>query len=96
MKAIPFQTGDVIAEIETDKATMEVESINDGKIGKIFVPAGTESVKVNSRIAVILEDGEDSDAIADAPITTPEQSISQPSVEKRLQLLFLQHQLKIP
>ena len=56
-------TGDIIAEIETDKATMEVESINDGKIGKIMIPAGTENVAVNTKIAVLLEDGEDSSAI---------------------------------
>ncbi|MEH6728532.1 MAG: biotin/lipoyl-containing protein, partial [Hyphomicrobiales bacterium] len=59
-------SGDVIAEIETDKATMEVESIDEGVIGKIFVEEGTENVKVNSRIAVILEDGESADSISDA------------------------------
>ena len=63
-------TGDIIAEIETDKATMEVESINDGKIGKIMIPAGTENVAVNTKIAVLLEDGEDSDAI-DTSESTP-------------------------
>ena len=52
------ESGDVIAEIETDKATMEVESVDDGVIGKILVPAGTEGVKVNELIAVLLEDGE--------------------------------------
>ena len=51
-------SGDVIAEIETDKATMEVESIDEGKIGKILVPEGTEGVKVNAVIAVILTEGE--------------------------------------
>src|SRR5208282_5825403 len=51
--------GDVIAEIETDKATMEVEAVDEGKLGKILVPAGTEGVKVNTPIAVILVDGED-------------------------------------
>ncbi len=53
------RSGDVIAEIETDKATMEVEAVDEGKIGKILVPAGTEGVKVNTPIAVILSDGED-------------------------------------
>lgn len=57
-------SGDVLAEIETDKATMEVESIDEGVIGKIFVEAGTEGVKVNARIAVILEEGEDASAIS--------------------------------
>ena len=47
------RSGDVIAEIETDKATMEVEAVDEGKIGKILVPAGTEGVKVNTPIAVI-------------------------------------------
>ncbi|MDC9824721.1 pyruvate dehydrogenase complex dihydrolipoamide acetyltransferase [Devosia sp. ZB163] len=51
-------SGDVIAEIETDKATMEVEAVDEGKIGKIVVPEGTEGVKVNAVIAVILQDGE--------------------------------------
>jgi len=51
-------SGDVIAEIETDKATMEVEAVDEGVLGKILVPAGTENVKVNAPIAVLLEDGE--------------------------------------
>ncbi len=50
--------GDVIAEIETDKATMEVEAVDEGRIGKILVPAGTQGVKVNQLIAVLLEEGE--------------------------------------
>ncbi|MEL7544712.1 MAG: pyruvate dehydrogenase complex E1 component subunit beta [Pseudomonadota bacterium] len=59
-------SGDVIAEIETDKATMEVEAVDEGKIGKILIEAGTENVKVNTPIAVILEDGEDANAPASA------------------------------
>ncbi|MBR0559705.1 pyruvate dehydrogenase complex E1 component subunit beta [Neokomagataea anthophila] len=59
------QSGDVIAEIETDKATMEVEATEDGIFGKIIVDAGTENVAVNTPIAVLLEDGEDASA-ADA------------------------------
>ncbi|MEL6093114.1 pyruvate dehydrogenase complex E1 component subunit beta [Bartonella schoenbuchensis] len=51
-------SGDVIAEIETDKATMEVEAVDEGTIGKILVPEGTEGVKVNTAIAVLLEEGE--------------------------------------
>ncbi|GBR47570.1 pyruvate dehydrogenase complex E1 component subunit beta [Neokomagataea thailandica] len=62
------QSGDVIAEIETDKATMEVEATEDGIFGKIIVDAGTENVAVNTPIAVLLEDGEDSSA-ADALLT---------------------------
>ncbi len=53
-----IESGDVIAEIETDKATMEVEAVDDGVIGKILVAAGTENVPVNDVIAVLLEDGE--------------------------------------
>lgn len=55
--------GDVIAEIETDKATMEVEAVDGGIMGKIIIPAGTESVKVNALIAVLLEEGEDKKAL---------------------------------
>lgn len=58
------RSGDVIAEIETDKATMEVEAVDEGKLGKILVPAGTEGVKVNTPIAVIIADGEDAAALA--------------------------------
>src|SRR5579862_3310087 len=50
--------GQAIAEIETDKATMEVEAVDEGKIGKILIAAGTENVKVNTPIAVLLEEGE--------------------------------------
>ncbi|HVT55651.1 MAG TPA: pyruvate dehydrogenase complex E1 component subunit beta [Xanthobacteraceae bacterium] len=53
------KAGDVIAEIETDKATMEVEAVDEGTLGKILVPAGTNDVAVNTPIALILEDGED-------------------------------------
>lgn len=58
------KAGDVIAEIETDKATMEVEAVDEGVIGKIVVPAGTENVKVNNVIALLLEEGEDKKALA--------------------------------
>lgn len=62
--------GDVIAEIETDKATMEVEAVDEGKIGKILVAEGTEGVKVNAAIAVLLEEGETADDIGTAPAAT--------------------------
>ncbi|NWH08648.1 MAG: pyruvate dehydrogenase complex dihydrolipoamide acetyltransferase [Alphaproteobacteria bacterium] len=52
------KAGDVIAEIETDKATMEVEAVDEGKLAQILVKAGTENVKVNTPIAVLLEEGE--------------------------------------
>src|SRR6188508_1686356 len=59
--------GDVIAEIETDKATMEVEAVDEGTIGKILVTEGTEGVAVNSPIAILLEEGESAAAIDQAP-----------------------------
>jgi len=55
----PVRAGDVIAEIETDKATMEIEAADDGRLGKILVPEGTEHVPVNRPIAILLADGED-------------------------------------
>lgn len=55
--------GDVIAEIETDKATMEVEAVDEGTLGKILIAAGTEGVKVNTPIAVLLQDGESAAAL---------------------------------
>src|SRR3989442_235048 len=58
--------GDVIAEIETDKATMEVEAIEEGTLGKILVPEGTNDVAVNTPIAMILAEGEDASTISDA------------------------------
>ena len=54
-----IKAGEVIAEIETDKATMEVEAVDEGILGKIVVSQGTENVAVNSLIALILNDGED-------------------------------------
>ncbi|ENN92193.1 pyruvate dehydrogenase complex E1 component subunit beta [Bartonella bovis] len=57
-------SGDVIAEIETDKATMEVEAVDEGTIGKILVPEGAEGVKVNTAIAVLLEEGENAEDIS--------------------------------
>ena len=65
------KSGDVIAEIETDKATMEVEAADEGRLGKILVQAGTQGVAVNTPIAVLLEEGEDSSALdkAAAPAT---------------------------
>src|SRR6478736_2027332 len=57
------KSGDVIAEIETDKATMEVEAVDEGKLGKILVPEGTEGVKVNEPIALLLGEGEDASTL---------------------------------
>ena len=57
------ESGDVMAEIETDKATMEFEAVDEGVIGKIIVPEGSTGIKVNEIIAILLEDGEDSSDI---------------------------------
>src|SRR5437899_10756559 len=59
------KSGDVIAEIETDKATMEVEAVDEGTLGKILVPEGTNDVAVNTPIAMILGEGEDAAALKD-------------------------------
>src|SRR6185436_20523339 len=61
------KSGEVICEIETDKATMEVEAVDEGKIGQIVVPEGAEGVKVNAVIAVLLTEGESAPAKAAAP-----------------------------
>ncbi len=61
------RSGDVIAEIETDKATMELEAVDEGRIGKLVVAEGTENVPVNDLIAVLLLEGEDASAIGSAP-----------------------------
>ena len=61
------KAGDVIAEIETDKATMEVEAVDEGVLARILVPGGTENVAVNTPIAVIAGEGEDASAVAAAP-----------------------------
>jgi pyruvate dehydrogenase E2 component (dihydrolipoamide acetyltransferase) len=63
--------GDVIAEIETDKATMEVEAVDEGTLGRILVAEGTEAVPVNQAIAVLLEEGEDAAALESAPAAAP-------------------------
>ena len=64
-------SGDVIAEIETDKATMEVEAVDEGTLGKILVAEGTEGIAVNAPIALLLEEGEDASALQGADGGTP-------------------------
>ncbi|HSM40969.1 MAG TPA: pyruvate dehydrogenase complex E1 component subunit beta [Afifellaceae bacterium] len=86
-----ISAGDVIAEIETDKATMEVEAVDEGKIGKILIEEGTDGVKVNTPIAVIVADGEDASDIqsapstngASAPASAKEDSAPEPAAEKK-------------
>ena len=63
--------GDVIAEIETDKATMEVEAVDEGVIGKILIDAGAEDVPVGTTIAWLLEEGEDASALEGAEAAAP-------------------------
>src|SRR5690606_8797381 len=65
-------SGDVIAEIETDKATMEVEAVDEGTLGKILVPEGTDGVKVNTPIAMLLAEGESADAVSAQPTPKPD------------------------
>ncbi len=78
--------GDVIAEIETDKATMEVEAVDEGTVAKILVPAGTEGVKVNALIAILAEDGEDvaqaAQSADDAGAVAPKREAVQPEVKQ--------------
>jgi pyruvate dehydrogenase E1 component beta subunit len=71
-----IKSGDVLAEIETDKATMEVEAVDEGTLAKILVPDGTENVAVNTPIGVIAADGED--ASAAAPVSKPAEPASKP------------------
>ena len=86
------QSGDIMAEIETDKATMEFEAVDEGTIGKILIPEGTENVTVNTAIAILLEDGENlsnlnevSSTIStdklEKTITSTENIISKDSIE---------------
>ncbi|WP_323782681.1 pyruvate dehydrogenase complex dihydrolipoamide acetyltransferase [Thalassovita sp.] len=64
-------SGDLLAEIETDKATMEFEAVDEGIVGKILIAEGSEGVKVNTPIAVLIEEGESADDIAAAPAAAP-------------------------
>ncbi len=76
--------GDVIAEIETDKATMEVEAVDEGTLGKILIPAGSEGVKVNTPIAVLLQDGESADAATKpAPAPAKDEPAAAPAPEAK-------------
>jgi len=74
------ESGDIIAEIETDKATMEVEAVDEGVIGKILVAEGSENVPVNTPIAVLLEEGEDASAADN--IAAPAAAVTDPAEEE--------------
>ena len=72
-------SGDVVAEIETDKATMEVEAADDGTLGRILVPEGAQGIKVNAPIALLLGEGEDSSALADRAGPTAAAALALPA-----------------
>ena len=65
-------SGDVLAEIETDKATMEFEAVDDGRLGKILVPDGAQGIKVNQPIALLLGEGEDASALEKLDVSAPQ------------------------
>ena len=85
-----ISSGDLIAEIETDKATMEVEAVDDGKIGQLLVPAGTEGVKVNTPIALLIDSTElphtSIKTIADKPYLEKEKITTELKIEKPVTL----------
>jgi pyruvate dehydrogenase E1 component beta subunit len=74
-------SGQIIAEIETDKATMEFEAVDEGKVGRILIDEGTEGVKVNTPIAVLLDDGEEAGAAIEA--TQAEPKVEKPAAEAK-------------
>src|SRR5581483_11482911 len=78
-----IKSGDVIAEIETDKATMEVEATDEGTLGKILIPEGTADVAVNTPIATILADGESAADLAKAPAPKPAPAAAAPAAEAK-------------
>jgi pyruvate dehydrogenase E1 component beta subunit len=79
------KSGDVIAEIETDKATMEVEAVDEGTIGKILVPEGTNDVAVNTPIAMILAEGEDAAALKNGkPASAKQSKAEQPARQEKV------------
>jgi len=91
-----IKSGDVIAEIETDKATMEVEAVDEGILAKIVVEAGAQDVAVNTLIALIAEEGEDPKSVTTggaAPAPAPAAAVSAPrrspsALRKRLALIL--------
>jgi pyruvate dehydrogenase E2 component (dihydrolipoamide acetyltransferase) len=77
------RSGDVLAEIETDKATMEVEAVDDGTIGKILVPEGAQGIKVNAPIALLLGEGEEASALTSLAAAAPEPPSAAPSRQQQ-------------
>src|SRR5262249_61522059 len=85
------KSGDILAEIETDKATMEVEAVDEGTVGKILVPEGTDEVAINTPIAVLLGEGEKvGDIRAPTPLTEKEPVKAAPQTEKKSEPVPLQ------
>jgi pyruvate dehydrogenase E2 component (dihydrolipoamide acetyltransferase) len=84
-KGDKVSAGDVIAEIETDKATMEVEAVDEGTIGEIRVAEGTEGVAINEVIAILLEEGEDESALKDAaaPAKQEKKAAEKPAIPEK-------------
>lgn len=70
------RSGDIIAEIETDKATMEVEAVDEGTVGRLLIEEGTDKVKVNTPIAMLLEEGESAGALGAAPSSSSTTALS--------------------
>ncbi|MGI8526117.1 MAG: pyruvate dehydrogenase complex E1 component subunit beta [Pseudolabrys sp.] len=77
------KSGDIIAEIETDKATMEVEAADEGTLGKILIPEGTQDVAVNTPIAVILSEGEDKSTIKEGAVAAPKKAEAKSTESKK-------------
>src|SRR5271156_5764162 len=75
-------SGDILAEIETDKATMEFEAVDEGRIGKLLVPEGTEGVKINAPIAILLGEGESAGAAASAKKAPAKEKSAPKEIEK--------------
>ena len=78
-----IKSGDVIAEIETDKATMEVEATDEGTLGKILIPEGTADVAVNTPIATILADGESAADLGKAAAPAKQEKAAEPSADAK-------------
>ncbi|MBI3676501.1 MAG: pyruvate dehydrogenase complex E1 component subunit beta [Proteobacteria bacterium] len=77
------KSGDILAEIETDKATMEFEAVDEGRIGKLLVPEGTEGVKVNQPIATLVQNGEDVSPLGTRPAAAPRDDDAKPQGKSR-------------
>lgn len=78
----PVKAGDMLAEIETDKATMEVEAVEEGTLARILIPEGTENVKINEVIALLLEEDEDASALEKVDVQAPVSQAPEPAAEK--------------